>query len=539
MKKDIIIHPLLFALFPTLSLFVHNADRLLFHEVIGTVLVVFVLAILLWLLLDLLVKNKAKSAVIVSIFLALFFSYSHVNAAVTDLLHKIRVLDDTDVLFFHGTTIEILRLCVLGGIFGVAFYLTVKSSSDFRLPTQTLNVISFCLIMTIGVNWFFTDKVGGQEGIAAPNSVQVYWHSWLQDQLEEQTDDTKIVSNSLPDIYYVILDGYARNDILQEMYQFDNSENLSRLAQKGFYIADQSRANYCQTGLSLSSSLNFMYLDDLASQIGRECGDLTLVATAISNNRLFQYLRHYGYTIVAFSTGFPITEVPNADIYMSPPWGPNSFQNELINTTPLTVFRKTQYDFHRERIFYTFDHLADAAKIDSPTFVFAHIVAPHPPFVLGANGEHIQPDRPFTFFDGSDFTNIAGRQEYVEGYRNQLIFTTTLLQATIDEILSRSAEQPIIILQADHGPGSMLDWRSAQNSNLPERMAIFNAYYFPDQSCEALYPGITPVNTFRVILNRYFGADYEILEDKNYFSILDRPYLFIDVTDELSSGSPR
>lgn len=62
-------------------------------------------------------------------------------------------------------------------------------------------------------------------------------------------------------------------------------------------------------------------------------------------------------------------------------------------------------------------------------------------------------------------------------------------------------------------------------------MAIFNAYYYPSQDYSRLYPEITPVNTFRVILNQFLGASYEVLEDRSYFVNPEQPYSFINVTD--------
>src|SRR3970282_1068515 len=66
-----------------------------------------------------------------------------------------------------------------------------------------------------------------------------------------------------PDIYYIILDGYARDDILRKFYQLDNRDFLDRLGELGFYVAGCAQSNYAQTQLSLASSLNFAYLDSL------------------------------------------------------------------------------------------------------------------------------------------------------------------------------------------------------------------------------------------------------------------------------------
>ena len=48
------------------------------------------------------------------------------------------------------------------------------------------------------------------------------------------------------------------------------------------------------------------------------------------------------------------------------------------------------------------------------------------------------------------------------------------------------------------------------------------------------------MNTFRLILARYFGADLALLPDRAYvFRSNQRPYEFHDVTDRLRSGTDR
>ena len=43
---------------------------------------------------------------------------------------------------------------------------------------------------------------------------------------------------------------------------------------------------------------------------------------------------------------------------------------------------------------------------------------------------------------------------------------------------------------------------------------IFNAYLATDKGFEkVLYDSISPINTFRVVLNYYFDADLDLLED--------------------------
>jgi hypothetical protein len=225
---------------------------------------------------------------------------------------------------------------------------------------------------------------------------------------------------------------------------------------------------------------------------------------------------------------------------MAPVFSLNEFEHELINTTfirALLRYLPYQFDFHRARVSYTLNHLVDLSKLKTPSFIFAHLIIPHPPFVFGQHGEPLNPKGGFYFSDGSHFMKImrATKDEYVESYRKQVMFINSKIETTLDCMLSKSTRPTIIILQSDHGPGSMLDWENPDNTYFKERLSILNAYYFPDNDYIHLYNGISPVNTFRIILNHYFGANYELLEDKSYFSTWSQPYNFIDVTEKVNS----
>ena len=537
--KDAIVHPLGFAVFPILSLYAKNMGKGFLGEAAVITAGVLVVAGLLWLCASLLVKDKRKSAIIVSVFLLLFFSYGHIVPALSGWLQRIRWLDEGG-LFVTGTGADTVWIVVWGILFAVASYLVVRSSGDLRQATRFLNIVALALVATVGirlvaggVTMFVMPRIrpqvseGGDTGATDRARANDFISSWLED---SSSEDANTSSSASPDIYYVILDMYARADILDRIYQFDNSEFLSYLANKGFYVANRSRSNYPHTTHSLASSLNLAYLDDVAAQVGERSTNFWPLIVMIRNNRVMELLHNHGYTTMAFSTGYEFTEIRDADIYVQLPGRPPSdFEITLTNLTPLAqvaaIGKQRQDNFRREQILYTIDHLSDATEIKAPTFVFAHVPAPHPPYVFGANGEPV-PSRPEEAYDYA---------EYVEAYTNQLAFVSKRLQAEIDEILSQSSEPPIIILQADHGPVSA-KYTKDPASYLPERMSIFNAYYFPNQDYDTLYEDITPVNTFRAMFNAYFGTDYARLEDRSYFSdYWDSPYLFEDVTDKVLS----
>jgi hypothetical protein len=344
-----------------------------------------------------------------------------------------------------------------------------------------------------------------------------------------------------PDIYYIILDGYARTDVMLDLFGFDNRPFLKRLERRGFYIADRSTANYCQTPLSLSSSLNAVYLNGLIPADSRDKSQLT---EWIGNGAVVQTLRGLGYRFVSFATGFEETDHPKADVYLSPSVHISNFHHMLISRTPLAWVLPSQslrdaYTWTRERILFLIDQVPQVARSKQPTFTFAHILSPHPPFVFGEDGEDVSPhDRQYYLTDGELFRDHYGdRDTYAAGYRKQAAFLSKQVEQMIDRILANSPEPPVIILQSDHGSGMGLSTKSVEQTDLRERMSILNAYYLPGPGRQALYPSISPVNSFRVVFNAYFGAGLILMPDLSYFSTWGDPFEFIDVTDRVRPAS--
>jgi hypothetical protein len=130
--------------------------------------------------------------------------------------------------------------------------------------------------------------------------------------------------------------------------------------------------------------------------------------------------------------------------------------------------------------------------VAGPKFVFAHMMVTHPPFVFGPQGN-------FHYYTEDLDANIK------EGCLNSITYGNEQLEKMVDQILSHPGPKPIIIIQADHG--FLYSGNGVQ---------ILNAYYLPDGGEKKLYPTITPVNTFRVIFDQYFGAHLALLPDKSY-----------------------
>jgi hypothetical protein len=290
------------------------------------------------------------------------------------------------------------------------------------------------------------------------------------------------------------------------------------------------------------------YLDALFPGMSAGTSGRESLWKRIQHSEVRRQLEALGYETVAFSSGLAGTELTDADVYITAGsidenlglTGVSPFESMLLQTTLLRLASdgvvalprllpgmRFPYEVHRSRIRNTFAGLQDLPQSESPRLVFAHIIAPHPPFVFAADGSPVTPDVPFSL----RFTSVGQdlpSGEYIEGYRNQVAYVNSQLEAVVTHLLEDSDVPPVIVLFGDHGPDS----NSGRVSYIQERMTNLIAIRAPTGDA-GLYPDITLVNVFRVIFNEVFGADYPLLPDRVLYSEYDTPYDFRDVTDKI------
>jgi hypothetical protein len=523
-----VFHPFLFALFPALFLYAHNMEQTSSAEVVMPSAVVFGLTLLAWSALWWVLKSPHKAGLIVSLFLVLFFSSEHIHELANQMLTALsEYWVPREVNVWPRTLV--LSECVVFAALSALIIGKIKNPLPF---TAALNTFAIVLVLLPTASVVFAQR-----------RAEVSTEAQTPPPPEQKATAIKTLRfvPRKPDIYYIILDGYARSDLMKSLYAFDNGPFLSRLKTHGFVVAQQSHANYCQTPLCIASALNCQYLD--ASATDSETIQAA-IKDLIGNNAIVKALKAHGYQFISFATGFDQTDHPEVDLYLSPNPPLSEFQWMLVSTTPLAAVltRPSEinpYKLSRKRTLYLLDKLPEIAKIPEPTFTFAHIVCPHPPFVFGEHGEDVSPyGKMYRLTDGDQFREFYGdRNEYIDGYRKQAAFITGQVERMIDRLLAESPEPPIIILQSDHGSGLGLDTSSVDRSDLQERMSILNAYYLPDGGEAAIYETITPVNSFRIVLNKYFGAHLALLEDKSFYSTWAEPLKFVDVTERLARES--
>jgi len=424
--------------------------------------------------------------------------------------------------FFHlWSVFLVIIITTLASLLIIKVILKRASYADIHL---VLNAIS---IAVVGYYLFrFITLISGQPWASVPVAIQPI----------NELPATIPSQATTPDIYYIILDGYGRADMLQTVHGFDNSMFVDALQQRGFVVASESQTNYPRTLISLSSSLNMQYLDTMSSAMG----DTNLwwpVSGTVQHSEVRRILENWGYKTVFFANNGDYSDIRDGDFYEAPfPIQLNIFNSRFVNLTNLSLLAgidqlgiaDPSYDTHRRIILHNFERLPDVAAIEGPKFIFTHIIAPHPPYVFDREGNPLDPIYPFTLSDQMTSNLVESRTAYIE----QLLFINRAMLATIDGILANSESPPIIIIQGDHGPGILTDYNSLENSCLYERYSILNAYHLPGVEKSSIPMDLSPVNSFRFIFNTYFGGDLELLPNRQYFSTSAHFYAFTEVTGQ-------
>lgn len=349
-------------------------------------------------------------------------------------------------------------------------------------------------------------------------------------------NDISLKATTQPDIYVIILDGYGRHDVIQDIYHYDNSDFIHELEKLGFTVPKKNHSNYVQTAYSMASLWNFEYLKPWNSSYEYT----QYLLEPIQNGRVFRLLDQIGYTTVSFESEVQYASIRSADVYLSDFAPLNNFENLLLVDSPLEPFTDVfhlpfaipNYNTHAERIQYELRTLKDVpTSIPGPKIIYTHIVAPHPPFIFDQYGDRLQIDNPYSLWDESE--SNGGQAEYMKGYREQVIFIDREILQVVKSILAQSKTPPIILIMGDHGPASMFNWRLDDPGCVWERTSNFYALLLPGhQNDGSVYDTMSPVNTFRVIFNTYFGTDLPMLEDRSYLRAWQQPTLNIDVTDK-------
>jgi hypothetical protein len=330
-----------------------------------------------------------------------------------------------------------------------------------------------------------------------------------------------------PSIIHVVLDGYGASDILSNIYDHDSEPFFTALEERGFVIVRKASVPFSQTLPSMASVLSGGVVD-VASRTDPHTLRRDLGAT-ITNGPVANVLEEAGYTLAGNRSGYGHLDQQQGGILSSNPKGLTELEGMLFIRNK-NVFAEV----HNQTLRTSLEaDLFDG--IEQPFFYYQHLLAPHPPFSLNADGSS-RPVTTSSYADGSHAIRQLqnGRAEYIEGYRQKALFIERALLRQID---SYPSGPKIVLIHGDHGPGAYLDHNSAEGTCMSERLQTFMAFYsnVPGVSFTSLPDAdrpISTVNAYREIFNRLGVDELPLLPAKSYYLSWPNPMNAIDVPSE-------
>jgi hypothetical protein len=505
---------LLFTFYPLLFLWAMNISQIDPIVVIRPFLFTLFGSVVLYALIYMIFRDLVKAGLVGFLFLLAFFSYGHVYYW-TRSVPFLKILN-------HHTILAPLYLVLLGlATWGV---LRIKKVGNL---VRYLNLLGLFLVL-LQVGELSYAYIRSSYADSRPVKVQ-------------SSLSLTTAPRNMPDIYVIVLDTYMRSDALKQDLGYDNSAFLDQLTQMGFYVANCSRPNYIFTYASISALLNMRYIPGAyANDVWSQFSDSGFWSI-LKNDEVRQQLKSVGYKTVAFQEDYPLLQFDDSDVligtnhptinssYLYPfevlykqstaaiilnALDPNGriaryFQHESgsqgqssVDLSGLKGPNKDLVATHVISTQFILDHLTDVLDIAGPKFTYVHLFIPHYPYIFGPDGQ-IMTDP--GYYSGDRGSAVDSYYENT-GYVNQVGYIDKRMIPILQQILRGSKNPPIILLMGDHG------------LNDATRQTNLMAYYLPGDGKSRLYPSITPVNSFRLIFDEYFGANYPLLPDETYIS---------------------
>jgi hypothetical protein len=493
------IHPLLFAAYAILFLYAANLDEVLPVDAVGPLIRSVAGAAAALVVLGLVFRDLRKGAIVASALVVAFFAYGHV-----------------DRFLAANAPGDDVQLAAWGLLVVATIVYAARAKGSVPQVTAGLNVVALILLVMVGATIVPYERSRSDR---APVSLA-------------SSVEAGAAVEPKRDIYFLVFDRYGSADAIERRFGITDNDLYGWLRERGFQVPTDSHANYRATDFSLAATLNMEFLDGLTESVGRVSGDRTPAQDMIDDHQIGRFLRSQGYRYYQIGSWFgPTRSVSIADENLA--YGVASeFETVLNDLTILPAIDRVRgvvtqeasfRDRHREGSLFGFRQLHRVSTAPGPKFVFAHFLLPHDPYVFKADGS------PLAEADAD-----AGDERDL--YAAHLAVANARIKAIVDDLLDGpEASRPIVIIEGDEGPlmCRSVDCVETTPEYLRIRLGNLIAMYLPGVDVE-LPSTFTSVNTFRVVLRAYFGADLPPLPDRSFtWPDNDHIYDFRDVTDSI------
>lgn len=337
-------------------------------------------------------------------------------------------------------------------------------------------------------------------------------------------------AENLPDIWHITLDGYGSHESLQRRMGWDEPLSAA-LTARGFRVIPQARANYMQTTLSMATLANGAPLDTLLEHV--HAPNRVHLRHAFSEGRAFRSLRVAGYRIVDHRSAYSALWLRGADQthWAFPALGAFVWSNTRLPNlfgftrgSPLEPPNRLRIAHMRSQ----FASIRPDLEV-GPALHFAHVLAPHPAFVLDEQGQYTYEPSGSFLEDGSHWHSLHpnAARSYADGYTRQATWTAEQTLAAVDRLLA-AENPPIIVIHGDHGSKDGLNWEEMASTDLNEVASILLAVYAPAEVTAQLYDDMTLVNLYPAIF-RGLGAQTSLNADRCFYSTWSEPFALQEI----------
>ena len=360
-----------------------------------------------------------------------------------------------------------------------------------------------------------------------------YYYNVLKSNFTTQKSVLAEKIKTKSDVYIILLDMYAGNKTLREL-NYDNSNFYNELNKRGFLVQKDILSNYNKTSISLSSFLNFDYVDILNAK-----NEYKTPADAISNSKLFLLFKSFNYDVYYLNPWADFLEIKTDKgidkIYVDCSYDKLAFLKMLLEDT---VFKNHKFIFEKQIKNYAksdqnetiFDEIfQNKAK----KLFFAHFLMPHWPYKFNKAGAPLKETMNFC----KTYCTLNK-----DSYLNYLEYTNKTALNFIDKILKNyenSKEKPIIIVLGDHGLRKKYypltekaNFKKLSNETISAHYNTFLAYYNKNNNDTTL-ENKTLLEFFRNFLKNSFEVkseefNYSNPSDKTFYIYYESPQTNFD-----------
>lgn len=470
--------PLFIAVYPAFFHYGNNLRLLLLQSLLQALVFYLFLAVVIYVLFLILIKQAFKTANAVFIFFVFFHTYG------------IFYNHSLELDIFQAEHYTLLPFFMLLAIY--ASWLVSKINASYSI--HFWNGLAFIMGMLLVFNIIKIVPVEMEKNAKSTANASM------------TPAASNLSAQGYPDIYYIIFDEFSGFEPMRKYWHNQKVDDFARfLYSNSFFIAEQSHGSSIVTLHEIATRLNYEEYP---------CCELDKYAEIyyehISDNKVMRYLKSKGYSTAVFEeltipgaypamqpiiADYSFKDVPKATIstigssISFDEFGILIADNSMLRAFPIP--HETSYSGHKDKILYVTSKIASLDEIQSPKFIYVHLLFPHLPFMFDENGNVLNP-------------KYHPSWNY---YLGQYNYSMKIAEQMIENILSNADPKlpPVIIFQSDHGVRNIY-YGSTTLDKFPEeyKTQIVFALYMPGYDTSILPQDIDPINTFPIVFNYLF-----------------------------------